>query len=107
MPGRIVVAKESEICKHCKALPDEEHGYGCPEKHKPKVQLDLNNGLLGKINRLERERNMLLYALRTMSTAGSVLSGDLFGDAYLNAGGGYEGLQAIATEAIKLAEEME
>lgn len=55
-----------------------------------------------QIQSLEARINRLKYALRTMTTAGSVVPGDPYGDAYIKAGGGYAGLQAIAGTALEI-----
>lgn len=50
---------------------------------------------------VERQAAIFESALRMISTAGSV-GGDPLSDAYLEAGGGYGGLQAIAAKALEL-----
>jgi hypothetical protein len=52
---------------------------------------------------VERRAAIFESALRMISTAGSA-GGDPLSDAYLEAGGGYEGLQAIAKRALEIAE---
>lgn len=53
---------------------------------------------------LEPEQRANLYeaALRRICTAGSLVPGDPFDDAYRKAGGGYGGLQEIAVEALRM-----
>lgn len=51
----------------------------------------------------ERQAAIFESALRMISTAGSV-GDDPLSNAYREAGGGYEGLQAIATAALDLGE---
>lgn len=51
----------------------------------------------------EQRMNVMATALRRICTAGSLIPGDPFDDAYKEAGGGYAGLQEIAVKALELA----
>jgi hypothetical protein len=55
------------------------------------------------IEQLEAQRNILATGLRRICTAGSCIAGDPLDDAYLDAGGGYGGLQEIAVKALEMA----
>lgn len=57
---------------------------------------------MSELVKVEQERNVLITALRRMTTAHSTVRGDLFDEAYVKAGGGYEGLQATAQVALDL-----
>lgn len=51
----------------------------------------------------EEQKAILEVALHRMCTASSCYPGDPLDDAYRDAGGGYEGQQAMAAKALQLA----
>lgn len=65
--------------------------------------VELPSSLPAREMTAEGRQVILEVALRRMCTAGSCYRGDPLDDAYTDAGGGYEGLQAMAAKALQLA----